>query len=230
MLKISDILINQVVKEAKKREDEHESSGKLSASMLGNPLQWQVLKYLGVEPKEIDNYTYCKFQRGRDVEDFVFDKVVASGISADSQKKAEYRNVVGLIDIYIPDPKEIIEVKSTTNGAFKYIVKEGTAKKNHILQACLYALSEDLDEFSLVYIASDDYRSCQFQYRTADYKDQVDEIIDTFEETIKAKKIPKFEAVEKWQTIDRYSMYPDWMKLSKNQLIKKAKELYDKKN
>ena len=226
MLKISDILINQVVKEAKKREDEHISSGKLSASMLGNPLQWQVLKYLGVEPKEFDNYTYCKLQRGRDVEDFVFDKVVASGIKADSQKKANYRDVVGLIDIYIPEPKEIIEVKSTTNGAFKYIVKEGMAKKNHILQACLYALSEGLDEFSLVYIASDDYRSCQFQYRTEDWKDKVDEIIDTFEETIKSKKIPKFEAVEKWQTIAQYSMYPEWTKLNTLQLNKKAKELY----
>jgi hypothetical protein len=226
MLKISDILIDQIVSEAKRRDDEHISSGKLSASMLGNPLQWQVLKYLGVEPKEIDNYTYCKFQRGRDVEDFVFDKVMASGIKASGQEKAEYRNCVGLIDIFVPETKEIIEVKSTTNQAFKYIVKEGMAKENHILQAALYALAKEVDEFSLVYIASDDYRSCQFQYRTADYKDKVDSAIDEFEAVIEAKKIPKFEAKMAWQKIPQYSMYPEWTKLNIIQLDKKAKELY----
>jgi hypothetical protein len=34
------------------------------------------LKYLKVEPVAHDNYTYCKFQRGRDVEDFIFNILV----------------------------------------------------------------------------------------------------------------------------------------------------------
>ena len=46
MIKISEIVTNQIVNEAKLREDEHVSSGKLSASNLGNPLQWQeIAKY-----------------------------------------------------------------------------------------------------------------------------------------------------------------------------------------
>ena len=227
MIKISEIIIKQIVDAAKKRDSEHVSSGGLSASMLGNPIQWQILKYLKVEPVAHDNYTYCKFQRGRDVEDFIFNEVVKSGAKASSQEKAEYNGVSGLIDIYLPDTNEIVEVKSTTNMAFKYIVKGGMAKKNHILQACLYALAKEADTFSLAYVASDDYRVCQFQYRTADYKDEIDQIIADYNSAIKKKMIPEFMAKEKWQVLPKYSMYPEWLDLNSSQLSKKAKELYE---
>ena len=223
MIKISEIITNQIVEAAKKRDSEHVSSGGLSASMLGNPLQWQVLKYLNVEPVAHDNYTYCKFQRGRDVEDFIFNQLVESGLVASSQEKAEYNGVSGLIDIYVPKTNEIIEVKSTTNMAFKYIVKGGMAKKNHILQACLYALAKEADTFSVAYVASDDYRVCQFQYRTADYKDEIDQIIADFNMAIKKKMIPEFVAKEKWQTMEKYSMYPEWSNLNSSQLASKAR-------
>lgn len=225
MLDIGVLVKKQIVAEAKQREEEHVSSGGLSASMLGNPLQWQVLKYLGVKQKEHDDYTYCKFQRGRDVEDFIFDKLVASGINASSQKKAKYRNCVGLIDIYLPETNEVYEIKSTTNAAFRFIKKSG-AKRNHILQACLYALSVGADTFSVVYVASDDYRCEQFKFNTKDWGSRVDEIIDAFETAIKSKVIPTFVAKEKWQEQAKYSMYPEWSNVNSSYLSKKAKELY----
>lgn len=229
MFNVGETLTKQIVAEAKKREDDHISSGKLSASMLGNPTQWQVLKWLGVPGKEHDEYTYCKFQRGRDVEDFVYDKLKLAGQKVGSQEKAEYRNTVGLIDIYFEDTGEIIEVKSTTNAAFRFIMREQKAKENHILQACLYALAKGQDSFSLLYVASDDYRCAQFEYNTADYKDQVDSIIDEFESWTTRKEIPEFKPKQKWQNILKYSMYPDWTTMNSSALKREAKKLYESK-
>jgi len=65
---IDNKISKKVVEENKQRELNHVSSGRLSASMLGEPLQWQILKIKGVKPKEIDEYTLRKFIRGKDVE------------------------------------------------------------------------------------------------------------------------------------------------------------------
>lgn len=226
MLKISEIVTNQIITEAKQREDEHISSGKLSASMLGNPTQWQVLKWLGVPPREHSNYTYCKFERGRNVENFIIEKLQSAGVELISQELVEYKNVAGLIDIYLPETNEIIEIKSTANSAFRYIVKDGLAKENHILQTCLYAKAKGAERFSIAYVATDDYRVCQFDFRTADHLGKIEKIIADFNGYIKRKEIPEFKALSKWQEMEKYNDYPEWKKMTKNELKQKAKQLY----
>src|SRR3990167_6388131 len=61
----ADRAISQTLREAnEKRDREHISSGKLSASMLGKPLQDQILKSIGVPQKQVDDYILRKFIRG----------------------------------------------------------------------------------------------------------------------------------------------------------------------
>jgi hypothetical protein len=144
-------------------KEEHISSGKLSASMLGKPLQSQILKVMGVPQKDVDEYVLRKFQRGKDVEDWLVKNI--PGI-VEAQKPALYRDVVGFIDVVV-DTKDYdfkcgvipLECKSVTNLKYKNIQREGKADRGHILQACLYALSEKTSHFSICYIASDDLQN-----------------------------------------------------------------------
>lgn len=224
MTKIEKILNIQISAENAKKAKEHKSSGKLSASMLGNPLQWQILKQLGVEAKPFDLYTLKKFKRGRDVEAFIIDQVRKSGVKVEDQKEVEYRNTVGKIDLWLPKEKEVIEVKSTTNAAFKYMGDK--PKKNHALQACLYALGLGVNEFSVLYVASDDYRTKQFEVKVSDYQDELDSIIDEFDKAIEDEVVPVFEPKMKWQKIKKYNMYPEWVDLTESVLRKRAEGLY----
>lgn len=217
-----------------KDRDEHISSGKLSASMLGKPLQEQILKVKGVPPKEVDEYTLRKFQRGKDVEDWLVKNLPAL---ITTQKPVEYRNVVGLIDAVVStsgwekDFGQIpLEVKSVTNAKYKNIIRSGEADRSHILQACLYALAENKPYFAICYIASDDYRITTMIFKTADYKAEVDSIIDKFEAQLASEMIPMFEAIEKWQENKMYAAYPDWIDLTFEEVNKKYKELYGNSN
>lgn len=204
----------------------HKSSGKLSASMLGKPLQWQILKVLGVPGKKIDEYTLRKFQRGKDVEAWLISHIPAS----EQQKFVEYRDVVGYADVLI-DTKDWdfkngvipLEIKSVSNAKFKRIVKEG-ADRSHKLQACLYALALKTEHYGVCYIASDDYRVQTYIYDTAETKAEVDKIIDRFQEQLKLG-VPKFEAAEEWQKKIEYSDYPEWMELSEEECQKKYEEI-----
>ncbi len=227
---ISQILIANNQKD----REEHISSGKLSASMLGKPLQEQILKVKGVPQKEVDEYVLRKFQRGKDVEDWLVKNLPAL---ITTQKPVEYRNVVGLIDAVVStsgwerDFGQIpLEVKSVTNAKYKNIIRSGEADRSHILQACLYALAENKPYFAVCYIASDDYRIWTMVFKTSDYKDKVDTIIDTFEKQLASEMIPVFEAIESWQKNKMYALYPEFMDLTEEDVNKKYKELYEPKN
>ena len=76
--KIQKAISEVLRKENVAKRAEHIKSGKLSAGSLGNPTQWQILHTLGVESKEIDDYTLAKFRRGNDVEDFVVETLKKS--------------------------------------------------------------------------------------------------------------------------------------------------------
>jgi len=208
-------------KEDKERSDKHTPSGKLSASMLGSPIQWQVLKALSALKEEVDDYTLGKFKRGRDVEDFIVKTLEDSGLEIEKQVECNYRDVVGYLDMLVVSEDQPIEVKSVTNAAFKWISKSG-AKRGHILQGCHYALSQGYDEFSILYVASDDYRPLLFSFKTKDYEKAVDKIIDDFDRAMKEKKIPKFEAIEKWQNEDKYNSFAEWKNLSSGELNRLA--------
>jgi hypothetical protein len=206
----------------------HKSSGKLSASMLNDPLQWQILKILGVEQKPLEEYTIRKFLRGKQVEEWVITQIPDIVCT---QKMVEYRGCIGFIDCMAEtktwDWKNgiiPIEVKSVANFKFKRINDQGP-DKGHILQAGFYALAENTEHFAVLYVASDDYRVKVYTYETAKFKDEIDGIIDAFQKQLESGVIPVFEPKEKWQENIKYNKYPEWAKLTQEEIDKKANEL-----
>lgn len=227
MLDVNKLIATRLRTENALREAKHTPSGKLSASMLGSPIQWQVLKYLGVEQRPVDDYTLAKFKRGNHVEDFIVETVKLSDPKLKQQVECNYKGCIGYLDILTGDEYPI-EVKSTTNKAFSWIKKDG-AKKAHILQGCYYALALKKDRFSVLYVASDDYRTFRFDFLTRQYQNEVDKAISLFNKVVERKEIPVFEALEKWQADEKYNPYPEWINLSKDTLEEKAKTLYNSK-
>jgi hypothetical protein len=214
-----------------KNEDEkakHISSGKLSASMLGDPLQWQILKILGVEQRELEEYVIRKFLRGKQVEDWVVSQI--PDIVA-TQKFVEYKNCVGYIDCLARTEKWDwkngiipIEVKSVANSKFKRIMGQGP-DKNHILQAGLYALAEKIEHFAVLYVASDDYRVKVYIYKTEDYRQEIDGIIDRFYKQLASGEVPVFEPNQAWQKSLKYSKFPSWQTLTPEEIKVKLSKL-----
>lgn len=214
-MKINPTIQELIDKKVLDANEEREPSGRMSAGRLGNPLQWQVLHYLKVPTKPLDPYTLRKFQRGKDVED----RIVEWLQPEKSQVECKYRNVVGYLDAIHNDLP--VEVKSVTNMAFKYLQKGG-AKLGHRLQAMCYAKALGYDRFIVAYVASDDYRVLAFEEKVTD---EVDRAIDLYEEALKKKTIPLFVPLEKWQSMEKYSPYPEYMKLNEEQLQEKYNEL-----
>lgn len=226
---IDRTISRKLTEEYNVRENSHVSSGKLSASGLGKPLQWQVLKTIGVKGKELDEYTLRKFQRGNHVEDWI-----ASHIPnlLDQQVSINYRGVVGLADAIV-DTKDYefkcgemcIEIKSITNAAYKWLEKERSIKPGHALQGCLYALARGHKYFSVLYVASDDYRISMFIEETAKFKPEVDKIISEYDQAIKNKVVPVFVPREDWQVKPEYCDYPDFMSLTQEEINAKISAL-----
>jgi len=204
----------------------HISSGKLSASILNDPIQWQVLKTLGVEGKPIDEYVIRKFRRGKDIESWLVDLLKP----VDKQKFVEYRNTVGYVDAMVDTkdwefPSGIIpvEIKSVSNAKYKRILKQGP-DKGHLLQAGLYAIATVSPKFALCYVASDDLRIHTTIHETEEFRGEIDAIIDKFEEQMGKRVIPVFEAREKWQSNPEYCRYPDLVDKNQEELIEYFKD------
>jgi hypothetical protein len=222
-----NIIGNLIVKEDKEREI-HIPSGKLSASMLGYPLQWQMLKTLGVPQKPIDEYTLRKFARGIQVENWAVSKL--QKVIVDKQKKVEYRNTSGIVDMLILHGsqvpilnKKIIphEVKSVTNLKFKRIIKNGEADDQYKLQAGLYALALKSEYYAVDIIATDDLRLITYIYETKDIKPDIDAIIDQFNSAMIKKAVPVFTPRYDWQSNPMYNSYPDWALLTEIEIKEK---------
>lgn len=229
--KYLDKFIGKQITEANDTERaNHKSSGKLSASILGQPLQWQILKVLGFPQREIDEYTLRKFVRGKDIETWILSRIPNVVSKGDF---VEYRNCVGYVDAMV-DTKDwdfadgVIpaEVKSVSNLKFKKILKQG-ADRSHKLQAGFYAISKDSPHFAVIYVATDDLRVETYVYETKDIKDEINGIITRFEEQ-KLKGVPIFEAVEDWQKSKLYNNFPDWSELTQEEINKKVVELNKK--
>jgi len=233
MAKIIDNFIDRhigqvMLDEALKRDAEHRSSGKLSASMLNDPLQWQVLKVLGVEKEPLDEYAVRKFHRGRDIEAWVL-KFFGND---SNQGFVEYRGVVGLVDAMadtsswdFPHGIVPVEVKSVANAKFKRIEKQGP-DKGHILQAVLYGLAKGTEWVAVLYVASDDLRVLTYWIKVEDYKDEVDTIITDFDNAMKSGVIPVFVPRETWQGNPKYNKYVKWADMTEKELLEKSKELF----
>lgn len=220
---IEQFVTELLVQDDQQRREEHVPSGKLTASSLGNPLQWQMLHVLGVPDQPVDGYTLRKFKRGRDVEDQVIEWLRKTGKLTDEQKEVKYRNTVGLIDAMMDIPHEI---KSITNANFKWITKTGQPNESHILQATLYALAEKAKTFAIDYIASDDYRIKTFIIPTNYLSDEVETIITNFEEAMEAQTIPEFEAKYDYQKNPLYAKYHEWMLLTPRECEQKLEREY----
>jgi hypothetical protein len=206
--RIQELIAEKVIAD----NEDREPSGRLSASKMGWPLQWQMLHHLKVPQKTHDEYTLRKFQRGKDVEERVMKWLAPSPVAM--QVPVEYRGVAGIADVVLEYP---IEVKSCTNMAFKHRQKEG-ASRSHMLQAKLYGKALQYDKVGVAYVASDDYRVLCYE---VPMDDEVDAIIDRYEAQKAHGTVPVFVAEEKWQAMEDYNPYPDFMKLSEQEIVEK---------
>lgn len=206
--RIQEIITEKVLETAENKEP----SGRLSASRLGWPLQWQMLHHFKVPQKPIDEYTLRKFQRGKDVEERIMRWLTPD--PKQMQVPVSYRGVVGFADVVLEYP---IEIKSTTNMAFKYKQKEGTSR-GHRLQGELYAKGLGFDTFAVAYVASDDYRVLCFEETVGPL---TDEVIDRYDAQVKLGFVPEFIPEEKWQSSPEYNPYPEWIELSEQEIASK---------
>src|SRR3990167_10673598 len=180
-------LDNLIAEKVLASQEDREPSGKLSASKLYWPLQWQILATQFGLKSHFDEYTLRKFQRGHDVEDWFIRQINPK----EKQKYLEYRNTIGYCDAVV-DTKEWdtkvgtipLEVKSVANMKFKRIEKQGIADAGHIIQNAFYALALGSQHHAITYIASDDYRTHTTIYETVESKAEIEKIIDNFEEAV----------------------------------------------
>jgi hypothetical protein len=206
--------VNPAIEEAIKAAvladyEEREPSGRISAGRLGWPLQWQILHTLKVQPKPFDEFTLRKFVRGNDVEDRVMKWLNLA--PNQMQVATAYRGIVGFADIVLDYP---IDIKSVTNRAFGYIQKEGS-KLGHRLQTECYAKGLGYDKYGIAYVASDDYRVLCFEHEVTN---ECDEVIDEYEAQMATGEVPVFKARETWQESLKYNNYPEWMKLTQEEI------------
>lgn len=203
-MKVNPVIEQTIAAKVLAENVDKEPSGRLSASRLGWPLQWQMLHYYKVPQKPLEEFTLRKFARGKDVEERIMKWLAPAPDKM--QVEVNYRNVAGFCDVLLEYP---IEVKSTTNMAFKYKAKEGTSR-GHRLQGELYAKALGYDKFAVAYVASDDYRVLCFEEVVTD---ETDKVIDEYEAQVETGLVPVFEAKEKWQAMEDYNPYPEWQKL-----------------
>ncbi len=220
-----------LLKENEEERKGHKSSGKLSASALWDPLQWQVLHALGVDGRPVDEYVIRKFRRGKDIEDWFIRFLSLIG----TQEFVEYRNVVGYIDAVVDTkdwdfPSGIIpfECKSVSNAKYKRILKQGP-DKGHLLQGALYGLARKSPKFALGYIAADDLRLHTTLHNTDDFRAEIDLIIDRFDEQMKKGIVPVFEPNEKWQANPEYCRHPELVDKTADELIELFKDKWNTK-
>jgi len=229
---LDTVIGEKILNQNKQERSNHKSSRKLSASMLGQPLQWQVLKFLNVPAKETDEYTVRKFLRGKQIEDWLISEMHCV---EEKQKFVEYRDVIGYVDAMVDTAGNdfnvgIIphEVKSVSNAKYKRITQQKGADKGHLLQAGLYALATESKHFAIDYVATDDLRVITYVIDTDDVRNEIEEIIDRYNKQIHKQVIPKFEAVEEWQANEKYCNYPDWLVLDKEMTFEEYNSLMNK--
>jgi len=189
-------------------------SGKLSASILHWPLQWQVLKYLRVPSKPIDDYVLRKFLRGRHVEEWLVSKMG----EVKTQTAVEYKDCIGYVDV-ITTNGMVHEIKSVTNAKYRRIMKDNQADESHRLQGCLYALGLNKQEYTIDYVSTDDYRVTSFVYEVDEIKVKVDTIIKEYNEALVKRQVPLFIPRYKWQENSEYNSFPQFSTSSMNDLI-----------
>lgn len=228
----------ELIRANAERSSKHTPSGKLSASMLYQPIRFQLLKNLGATRKEFDAYTLAKFKRGVDVEEWYVTQLRGAGVLIEdkeiieslnltiedkegAQPYAVYRDCVGYVDSIIDTNKMQAkkgimpnEIKSVTNMKFKRIKKMGI-DWHYKIQAALYALAMGSKWFAVTIVSAEDYRSITQIFDTASMKHDVDVAISAYMKAMDLysmdRRLPKFEANEhvKWTGNIKYAMFPE---------------------
>lgn len=221
-----------------KREAEHEPSGRLSASMLYQPLRFQVLKTIGAPRKPLDAYTLGKFKRGNDVEEWYVSKLGEMGVLVERQKKLMYREVIGFADAVVDTSKmqyrcgEIPhEVKSVTNAKLKRI-SQTEVDYHYKMQGAFYAMAMGVSDYAVDIVSAEDLRPNVYIFKTFEMKSDVDKAISKYMEAMEAWKrdhtLPKFEPNPKvgWTANIKYAMFDEfWATQPDSAVIKQLETL-----
>ena len=244
---INKFIDDSLIEANRLRDEKHEPSGLLSASMLYQPLRFQVLKTLGAPKKEFDTYTLGKFKRGNDVEDWFVGHLRKMGVLARetngrfmkaTQVKLEYRGAIGYVDAIVDSRnmryKDGIiphEVKSVVNSKFKWIAKGGV-DWHYKIQGCFYAMAMERPSYAIDIVSAEDLRPNIYIFHTRELKADVDKAIDAYDQAMKNwnenRILPAFEPNPKvaWTANIKYAMFdPFWVEGADELVIKKLEEL-----
>jgi hypothetical protein len=235
---INKFIDDSLLAENARREAEHESSGKLSASMLYQPLRTQVLKTIGAPRKPLDAYVLGKFIRGNHVEDWFVSKLGEMGVLVEQQKMIEYRGAIGFADAIVDSDKMYFkqgimphEVKSVTNAKLKR-VNVTEVDYHYKMQACFYAMGMGVEHFAVDIVSAEDLRPNIYIFKTQEMRADVDKAISAYqiamENWAKDRTLPRFEANPKvaWTGNVKYAMFDEfWMTAPDSEVIKKLEEL-----
>lgn len=227
----------ELIKRLVDQYEEREPSGRLSATRLTWPTQWQILWTLGVppspeewqtKPNKMNTLHFRHFARGAQCEEWL-EKVLPP---LETQVEVLYRNWVGFLDrldkgsffgLSGEVPHEIKSVKAD-KWYRMFQDKEGDGPQyDHVLQANFYAIALEKPNFALTYLKSDTMETRTFTYSVEDYRKDVDKQIDEFEEAVKLETVPTFKAKVEYQKNPKYNMYHEYM----NMKPKELKAVYD---
>ena len=229
----------ELIRLNEERSAKHEPSGKLSASMLYQPVRFQLLKTLEAPRKPFDPYTLAKFKRGNDVEEWFVTQLRGSGvlvedkktleglnltIEEDKQAYATYKKTVGYVDSVIDTDKMqckkgIIpnEIKSVTNAKMKNIKRTGI-DWHYKIQACKYACAMGTEYYAVTIVSAEDLRSEIHIFKTREMKREVDNAIEAYDKAMEAweknKTLPAFAPNPHvgWTANIKYAMFePEWI-------------------
>lgn len=233
--KFDQALIKALVKD----QEEKTPSGRMSATRLLWPTQWQILHLLGVptspEPWQTnankDNTMHFRhFARGKQCEDWINENLPPK--KAGNFDSVEYRGWVGYYDrldagelfgLEEDVPHEIKSVKGDKWFRMFIDPKDGP-QFDHVLQTTFYGMALGTSHCALTYIKSDTMETRTFVYDVLDHQKDVDNQIDLFDEASKLKTVPKFKAKQDYQSNPKYNRYHEYMNMTEGEL----KEVYDR--
>lgn len=231
--KFDQALIQAMVAEQRREEP----SGRMSASRLTWPTQWQILWKLKVppsqedwevKPNKINTLHFRHFARGKQCEDWL-EKTMPP---MKAQEEVHYRGWVGYADridtgsLFGVDSAVVTEVKSVkADKWYKMFVNPGDGPQyDHVLQANFYAMGLNLPQYVVCYLRSDTMETRTYLYNVDEYRKDVDEQIDLYDQAVDSGTIPVFKAKVEYQKNPKYNMYSEYMDWTPKQL----QELYNK--
>lgn len=213
------------------QQEREKPSGRMSASRLTWPTQWQILWKLKVpptleewviKPNKMNTFHFRHFARGKQCEDWL-EKTLPP---KKAQEAVEYRGWVGFFDridegeLYGVEDDVVTEVKSVKGDKWYRMFKDpgDGPQYDHVLQANFYAMALKMPHYGLCYLRSDTLETRTFLYSVEEYRADVDRQIDLYDEAVDSGTIPVFKAKVEYQKNPKYNMYSSYMDWKPSQL------------